>query len=50
VAVSLDDEGLQLRNLIRLRLQDVAEQLPGAVGFVIPIVSISSSSVRPTPA
>jgi DNA-binding IclR family transcriptional regulator len=29
-------KGLQLRNLIRLRLQDVAEQLPGTVGFVIP--------------
>ncbi|MFN5682550.1 helix-turn-helix domain-containing protein, partial [Bradyrhizobium sp.] len=28
--------GLQLRNLIRQRLQDVAEQLPGTVGFVIP--------------
>src|SRR5258708_14941749 len=28
--------GLQLRHLIRLRLQDVAEQLPGTVGFVIP--------------
>ena len=28
--------GLKLRNLIRLRLQDVAEQLPGTVGFVIP--------------
>src|ERR1700739_4235447 len=28
--------GLQLRNLIRLRLRDVAEQLPGTVGFVIP--------------
>jgi len=28
--------GLQLRNLIRLRLQDVAEQLPGTVGFLIP--------------
>jgi DNA-binding IclR family transcriptional regulator len=28
--------GLQLRNLIRSRLQDVAEQLPGTVGFVIP--------------
>src|SRR3981189_2332349 len=28
--------GLQLRNLIRLRLLDVAEQLPGTVGFVIP--------------
>src|SRR5260370_8387062 len=28
--------GLQLRNLIRLRLQDVAEQLPGTLGFVIP--------------
>src|SRR3954470_11534711 len=28
--------GLQLRNLIRLRLQDTAEQLPGTVGFVIP--------------
>src|ERR1700730_13169140 len=27
---------LQLRNLIRLRLQDVAEQLPGTVGFLIP--------------
>jgi DNA-binding IclR family transcriptional regulator len=29
-------KGLQLRNLIRLRLQDVAGQLPGTVGFVIP--------------
>jgi DNA-binding IclR family transcriptional regulator len=29
-------KGLQIRNLIRLRLQDVAEQLPGTVGFVIP--------------
>jgi len=29
-------KGLHLRNLIRLRLQDVAEQLPGTVGFVIP--------------
>src|ERR1700742_3917395 len=29
-------KGLQLRNLIRRRLQDVAEQLPGTVGFVIP--------------
>jgi len=29
-------KGLQLRNLIRLRLQDVAEQLPGTIGFVIP--------------
>jgi DNA-binding IclR family transcriptional regulator len=28
--------GLQLRNLIRMRLQQVAEQLPGTVGFVIP--------------
>jgi DNA-binding IclR family transcriptional regulator len=28
--------GLQLRNAIRLRLQEVAEQLPGTVGFVIP--------------
>jgi DNA-binding IclR family transcriptional regulator len=28
--------GLQLRNLVRSRLQDVAEQLPGTVGFVIP--------------
>jgi DNA-binding IclR family transcriptional regulator len=28
--------GLQLRHLIRLRLQQVAEQLPGTVGFVIP--------------
>ncbi len=29
-------KGLQLRNLIRQRLQDDAEQLPGTVGFVIP--------------
>ncbi|MGA7805109.1 IclR family transcriptional regulator [Bradyrhizobium sp.] len=29
-------KGLQLRNLIRLRLQDIAERLPGTVGFVIP--------------
>src|SRR5271167_4596139 len=29
-------KGVQLRNLIRLRLQDIAEQLPGTVGFVIP--------------
>ena len=29
-------KGLQLRNLIRQRLQDVAEQLPGTIGFVIP--------------
>ncbi len=29
-------KGLQLRNLIRLRLQDLAEVLPGTVGFVIP--------------
>jgi DNA-binding IclR family transcriptional regulator len=28
--------GLQLRNLIRTRLQDVAEQIPGTVGFLIP--------------
>src|ERR1041385_6939969 len=28
--------GLQLRNLIRLRLQDTAEQLPGTVGVRIP--------------
>jgi len=28
--------GLQLRHLIRMRLQHVAEQLPGTVGFVIP--------------
>src|SRR5436190_11133405 len=28
--------GLQLRNLIRLRLQEIAEQLPGTVRFVIP--------------
>src|SRR4029077_2526552 len=27
--------GLQLRNVIRLRLQEVAELLPGTVGFVI---------------
>ena len=29
-------KGAQLRNLIRQRLQDVAEQLPGTVGFVVP--------------
>src|SRR6201989_1751993 len=29
-------KGLQLRNLIRLRLQHVADQLPGTVGLVIP--------------
>jgi DNA-binding IclR family transcriptional regulator len=29
-------KGAQLRNLIRQRLGDVAEQLPGTVGFVIP--------------
>src|ERR1700738_624770 len=28
--------GLQLRNLIRQRLQEVAEQVPGTIGFVIP--------------
>ncbi len=28
--------GLQLRNLIRQRLQDIAELLPGTLGFVIP--------------
>ena len=28
--------GLRLRELIRQRLEDVAEQLPGTVGFVIP--------------
>jgi DNA-binding IclR family transcriptional regulator len=28
--------GLQVRNLIRLRLQEVAEQLPGTIGFTIP--------------
>ena len=28
--------GLQLRNLIRQRLQEVADQVPGTVGFVIP--------------
>jgi DNA-binding IclR family transcriptional regulator len=28
--------GLQLRKLIRLRLQEIAEQLPGTVGFLIP--------------
>jgi DNA-binding IclR family transcriptional regulator len=28
--------GLQLRNVIRQRLEDVAEQLPGTLGFVIP--------------
>jgi DNA-binding IclR family transcriptional regulator len=29
-------QGLQLRNQIRLRLQEVAEQIPGTVGFLIP--------------
>ncbi|TAH67430.1 MAG: IclR family transcriptional regulator [Rhodopseudomonas palustris] len=28
--------GLQLRHLIRIRLQETAEQIPGTVGFVIP--------------
>jgi DNA-binding IclR family transcriptional regulator len=28
--------GLQMRNLIRLRLQEVAEQIPGTIGFTIP--------------
>jgi DNA-binding IclR family transcriptional regulator len=28
--------GLQLRNLIRSRLQEVAEQIPGTVGFLVP--------------
>ena len=28
--------GLQLRNLIRLRLQDVADDVPGTIGFVVP--------------
>jgi DNA-binding IclR family transcriptional regulator len=28
--------GLQLRNLIRLRLEEFAEEFPGTVGFVIP--------------
>ncbi|PZA13997.1 IclR family transcriptional regulator [Rhodopseudomonas palustris] len=28
--------GLQLRNLIRSRLQEVSEQIPGTVGFLIP--------------
>ena len=28
--------GLHMRNLIRMRLQDVAEQVPGTVGFVVP--------------
>ncbi|MES2029513.1 MAG: IclR family transcriptional regulator [Pseudomonadota bacterium] len=28
--------GLQVRNLIRLRLQEVAEQVPGTIGFTIP--------------
>ena len=28
--------GLQMRNLIRLRLQEVAEQVPGTIGFTIP--------------
>ncbi len=37
-------KGLQLRNLIRLRLQDVADQLPGTVGFVI-LGSLSNWSI-----
>ncbi len=28
--------GLQLRNLIRMRLQEVAEDVPGTIGFVVP--------------
>ena len=28
--------GLQLRNLIRSRLQEVADQIPGTIGFLIP--------------
>ncbi|CAN5296800.1 helix-turn-helix domain-containing protein [soil metagenome] len=28
--------GLQLRNLIRLRLQEVADQIPGTIGFLVP--------------
>lgn len=28
--------GLQLRNLIRTRLQEVAEQIPGTIGFLVP--------------
>ncbi len=28
--------GLQVRNLIRMRLQEVAERIPGTIGFVIP--------------
>lgn len=28
--------GLQVRNLIRMRLQEVAEQIPGTIGFTIP--------------
>src|SRR3954469_20988044 len=28
--------GLQVRNLIRMKLQDVAEQIPGTIGFTIP--------------
>src|SRR4029078_3919110 len=28
--------GLQLLNIIKMRLQDVADQLPGTVGFVLP--------------
>ncbi|WP_322517669.1 IclR family transcriptional regulator [Rhodopseudomonas palustris] len=28
--------GLQLRNLIRTRLQEVADQIPGTIGFLIP--------------
>jgi DNA-binding IclR family transcriptional regulator len=28
--------GLQVRNLIRLKLQEVAEQIPGTIGFTVP--------------
>jgi DNA-binding IclR family transcriptional regulator len=28
--------GLQVRNLIRMKLQDVADQIPGTIGFTIP--------------
>jgi len=41
--------GLQLRNLIRLRLQDVAEQLPGTSGSSFRIVFTLSFSSLPVP-
>ena len=38
--------GLQLRNLIRARLQEVAEQIPGTIGFLVMPFSIAVRSSR----